>query len=156
MYHYQMCGLPNVWLANGYKEKDTPYGKAVSVVDAEALHRLLATQLIKKKGPLTGKEFRFLRTMLLLSQKSLADMVQVTEQSVSLWERRGKVPAAAEAVLRMLIADKFEGDCQMAAVIDRINTVDRLVNQKLVARARMHKWSAKEVPEDEEEEAVAA
>jgi DNA-binding transcriptional regulator YiaG len=152
MFHYKMCGLPNVWLANGYKIKETPYGQAVSVVDADGLHKLLATQLIKKNGHLTGKEFRFLRTLLRLSQKSLADMLQVSEQSVSLWERRGKAPAASEAVLRMLIAGKFEGDCQMAAVIDRINTVDRLVNQRTVARARLHKWSAKEVLE----EAVAA
>jgi hypothetical protein len=33
LYHYQECGLDNVYLANGYREVETPYGPAVSVED---------------------------------------------------------------------------------------------------------------------------
>ena len=143
MYHYTESGLDNVWLANGYTVHETPYGKGVSVNDAEVLTNELANWLTRKPGRLTGKEFRFLRTLLCLSQASLAEMMGATEQSVSLWERTGKVPKASDALLRMLILEKLNGDGKVSQVIDRINTVERLVNQPIVARARQHRWTAK-------------
>lgn len=153
MYHYTESGLDNVWLANGYAFKDTSYGKGVAVADADGLLKALATWLTKKPGRLTGKELRFLRTTLCLSQQSLANMVGVTEQALSLWERTGKVPKGGDAVVRMLVLEKLEGDGKMSEVIERINTVDRLVNQQIVAKARQHKWTAK--GQDKKPEAVA-
>jgi putative transcriptional regulator len=143
MYHYTESGLDNVWLENGYKIHDTPYGRSVSVGGADQLHEMLALCLTKKEGRLTGKELRFLRTMLLLSQESLAKMTGVTEGAVSLWERTGKVPKSGDALARLLVMEKLKGDGSVTEVIDRINTVDRLVNQQVVARARQHKWTAK-------------
>lgn len=143
MYHYTESGMDNVWLENGYTSKKTAYGNAVSVVDADGLHKLLAIRLTEKKGRITGKEFRFLRTMACLSQKSLAQKVGVSEQALSLWERTGKVPVSGDAVIRMLTIESLAGDGKMSKVIERINTVDRLVNQKIVVHARQHKWTEK-------------
>lgn len=143
MYHYTESGLDNVWLANGYTVHKTPYGKGVSVNDADGLMNELAMLLTRKPGRLTGKEFRFLRTLMLLSQASLAAMMGATEQSVSLWERTGKVPKTAESLLRMLVLEKLNGGGKISEVIDRINTVERLVNQQIVARARQHRWTTK-------------
>ena len=39
--------------------------------------------------------------------------------------------------------EKLNGDGKLSEVIERINTVDRLMNQQIVARARQHKWVAK-------------
>lgn len=143
MYHYTESGLDNVWLANGYTVKQTPYGKGVSVVDADGLLKTLALCLTKKEGRLTGKEFRFLRTLLCLAQRSLAEMVGVTEGAVSLWERTGKVPKQGDAAVRLLVLEKLDGDGRWSDMIERINTVDRLVNQQIVARTRQHNWTAK-------------
>lgn len=143
MYHYTESGLDNVWLANGYTVHKTPYGKGVSVSDADGLMEELAKWLTHKPGRLTGKELRFLRTLLCLSQASLAAMMGATEQSVSLWERTGKVPKTSDALVRMLVLEKMNGDGKISQVIDRINTVERLVNQQIVARARLHRWTAK-------------
>lgn len=143
MYHYTESGLNNVWLENGFNVVDTPYGKAVSIDDADGLHELLAIDLANKTGRLTGKEFRFLRTMLCLSQQNFAAMLGLTEQAASLWERTGKVPKSADATMRMLILEKLKGDGKMSEVINRINTVDRLVNQQIVATERNHKWRSK-------------
>ena len=74
MYHYTECGLDNVWLANGFIKKKTAYGEAVAITDADALHKLLAEDLIGKPARLTGKEFRFLRVALKLSQAAVAKM----------------------------------------------------------------------------------
>lgn len=154
MYHYTESGLNNVWLQNGYNVISTPYGKAVSIDDADGLHELLATDLANKAGRLAGKEFRFLRTMLCLSQQSFAKMHGVSEQAVSLWERTGKVPKAADIMLRMLILERFNGDGKITEVIDRINTVERLVNQQIVAKESNHKWSS--IAQAEKPELVAA
>jgi len=143
MYHYTASGLDNVWLQNGYTVKQTPYGQAVAVVDADGLHKMLAMRLTKKPGRLNGKEFRFLRNLMCLSQQGLAGMVGVSEQSLSLWERTGKIPKSGDALIRMLVIEKVEGDGKMSEVIDRVNTVERLVNQQIVASAKSHKWTTR-------------
>lgn len=151
MHHYKESGLENVWLVNGFKVQDTPYGRAVSVEDADQLHQVIAVDLANKKGQVSGREFRFMRTLLGMSQQSFANLFGLTEQAVSLWERRSKVPKYSDAAIRMLVLEKFNGDGSMAKVLERINTVDRLVNMQIIARERAHKWATKEqenVPEE--------
>ena len=61
MYKYTECGLKNVYLVNGFHERKTPYGKAVSIDNVEGLHRVIGLHLADNKPNLTGAEFRFLR-----------------------------------------------------------------------------------------------
>lgn len=143
MYHYRECGLDNVWLSNGYKVKETSYGEAVAVVDVDGLLAALALNLTEKKGQLTGKEFRFLRLWLCMSQEGIARLMSVQEQSVSLWERTGRVTKSGDTLVRLLVLERLNGDGKIEEIISRINTVERLVNQKIVARATQHKWTAK-------------
>lgn len=150
MYHYTESGLNNVWLKNGYSTTQTPYGKALSIQNADGLHQLLAIDLTKKAGRLTGKEFRFLRVMLSLSQQSFATMMGLTEQAASLWERTGKVPVAADTTIRMLVLERFNGDGKISQVIERINTVERLVHQQIIVTERNHQWRSKAQTENPE------
>jgi len=158
MYHYTECGLENVWLENGFVKKKTAYGMATSIDDADGLHKVLAMELIKKKGRITGKELRFMRTAIGMSQEGLSKCVGTTEQSVSLWERTGKVPQYADSLLRLLVSEKFKGNNKVTEVIERINTVERLCNQQIVAREKMHKWTSESVTSaaDDERFALAA
>jgi len=43
MYHYTECGLDNVWLANGYRQR----GDAVSIENSEGLHEAILHLLAK-------------------------------------------------------------------------------------------------------------
>lgn len=140
MYHYTECGLDNVWLANGYTVKDTPYGKAISIEHADALHRLLADQLVDKVGRLTGKEFRFLRVQLGMSQAVMARAHGVSEQNVSLWERHGKVPKANDHLLRIFVMGHRTNNKRLRQAIDRMMTVERLVHQRIIAQATPAGW----------------
>lgn len=54
----------------------------------------------------------------------------------------------------MLVLEKLNGDSKLSEVIDRINMVDRLMNQQIEARARQHKWTAKGQAERPELEAA--
>ena len=145
MYHYTACGLDNVWLTNGYVEKNTPYGMAVAVVKADELHELLASDIVKKKALLTGKELRFLRVQMGLSQDGFARIHGVTEQAISLWERqRNKVPVANDRLTRMYYLAHVAKDTPLGQAIERLKTVESLVNQKIVASTTPRRgWSSK-------------
>lgn len=155
MYHYKECGLPNVWLENGYKVKETAYGEAVSVVDADGLLRELASNLACKNGRLTGRELWFIRSVLCLSQKNMARLLGTTEQSLSLWERQGRMPKASEALARALALEHLGGNPKIAELIDRINTVERMVNQRFVAKERRKAWTSKLTAQDVQEAVTA-
>jgi DNA-binding transcriptional regulator YiaG len=137
-------GLRNVWLENGYTVHTTRYGKAVSFHDLEGLTHTLCATLTHKPGRLTGAEFRYLRQHLRLSQVSLGKLLGVTEQSVALWEKRGRIPLLADKHLRLLWSEKHNGNEPIVRAMNRLNDVERLVNQKIVAReSRSKGWTAK-------------
>ena len=133
--HYTDCGLDNVWLASGYKIKNTKYGRAVAVIDIDSLHKLLANNLIEKKGILTGKEFKFLRVQLSLTQRGLGTLLGgVSENAVSLWERKDSVPAIHDHWLRMLAIAKYSGHTKVADAIAVLQAVEKLIFQKYVVK----------------------
>ncbi len=66
----------------------TPYGKGIAIAEVAGLHRVIAKHLIEYKLALTGVEFRFLRMELELSQGEFAEVLGITEQSVSLGSAR--------------------------------------------------------------------
>jgi DNA-binding transcriptional regulator YiaG len=132
MYHYTQCGLDNVWLQNGYRTEVTPYGRAVAVHDVDGLHALLAAKLVEKPGQLTGKEFRFLRSWLGLTQEALAQQMGVTEGAVSLWERKDTVPSVNEKMLRLTVLARTDGNVTVHDAVERINTVYAPVDQEYV------------------------
>lgn len=127
----------------------------MSVVDADGLLRVLAHNLACKKGRLTGRELWFIRSVLCLSQKNMARLLGTTEQSLSLWERKGRMPKASEAIARVLVLEHFGGNPKIAEWVDRMNTVERMVNQRFVAKERHNAWTSK-VTTNDVEEAVAA
>lgn len=133
MYHYTECGLDNVWLVNGFNKKNTAYGEAVSITEANSLHKLLADDLINKPARLTGKEFRFLRIMLKLSQAAVAKIQGVSEQNISLWERHGKVPKANDNLMRLFYMAHESKNHSLRQACERITTVERLIHQRIVA-----------------------
>ena len=133
--HYRSCGLDNVWLANGYKIKETKYGRAVAIKDIDGLHKLLSLNLVEKQGILTGSEFKFLRVQLGLTQKGLGSLLGgSSENAISLWERKDTVPAIQDHWLRMLVIAKLSGDTKVSVAIARLKTVEKLIYQKYVVR----------------------
>ena len=81
-YHYRECGLPNVWLLNGFKLKDTPYGRGVSIHDLAGLHSCIGKEVCEKSKSLTGMEFRFLRLETDHSEDKLGGLLGLTGQQI--------------------------------------------------------------------------
>jgi DNA-binding transcriptional regulator YiaG len=142
MYHYTEVGLQNVWLANGYHVKETKYGKAVSIEDAEGLHLAIGRKLARKSY-LTGAEFRFLRKELDLSQHRLADLLGTTEQTIALWEKRGKIPKTADRMFRAIYLETVDGNVKLKEMIERVADLDRKEEEKMVFQDTDAGWFPK-------------
>jgi DNA-binding transcriptional regulator YiaG len=107
----------------------------VAVEDVEGLHELMALTLIDKPGRLTGKEFRFLRAQLGLSQEALGALLDFSENAVSLWERKDTVPAVCDQWIRMKTLSLLEGHTPLVQALARTQAVHKLIYQKYVVRA---------------------
>lgn len=130
MFHYKSCGLKNIWLANGYEEVDTPYGKATSIHNLEELHAVIGMSLVLDKPKLTGSELRFLRKELDLSQSNLAGLLDVNESSIRAWESgRTKISSPAERLIRLLYIEKIKGHKEINEFLERISQLNRDIYQ---------------------------
>ncbi|SAI19620.1 putative zinc finger/helix-turn-helix protein%2C YgiT family [Bordetella ansorpii] len=139
MYHYTESGLQNVWLLNGYTIREFDGEDAVSITDADELHRVIGRALACKPF-LTGTELRFLRKELGLSQKRLGDMLGSTEQTVSLWERKGKMPKGLDRIVRALYLEHLDGNVKIQAMIERLIELDFHDEERLVFEDTTSGW----------------
>lgn len=140
MYHYQECGLRNVWLVNGYQEHGTPYGSGVSIENVEGLHSLIGGNLAREKPILTGAEFRFLRKELGLSQSRLAHWWGYDPQSVALWEKRGRVPKIADRFIRAIYLEKNAGSPSISEIVERLADADKTEETRLTFEETPAGW----------------
>lgn len=124
MYHYTECGLRDVWLVNGFIERDTAYGKAVAVERADELDAAIARTLVDSRRKLRGGEFRFLRKQLGQSQVSLARAWGCSHETVAKWERSGKLPAMADRFIRAYWREVREGNAHIVELLERMAEMD--------------------------------
>ena len=143
MYHYTECGLNNIWLENGYREKKTPYGKAVAIERADDLHAAIADRLVNRKPSLSGGEFRFIRKELGLSQAALAHILGNDAQTVARWEKSGRVPKMGERFLRALYREREQGNAKIDELIEHLNTLDERRREKLLFAETRSGWEPK-------------
>ncbi len=146
MYHYKGCGLNNVYLRNGYVEKETPSGKAVSIRDIDGLHKAIARDLVLNEYPLTGREFRFLRIELDLSQKALGALFEKTDQVIANWEKgKTNIPVLADKAIRDLYMENI-GESPVTRLLERFSQIDRRVCElKLQLEETPNGWATLEV-----------
>jgi len=150
MYHYTDGGLKNVWLVNGYEIRKTPYGEGIRINDLDGLTVAICLALAKKPSPLTGVEFRYIRSAgLMQSQAGLAKLLGNNEQAVARWEKTGKVPRWADKLVRLLYLARADGSVPIASAIERINAIERAEKQKIVLKEAKSGWASKvEVQDD--------
>jgi DNA-binding XRE family transcriptional regulator len=131
MYHYTESGLQN-----GYKEIDTPYGKAISIDNMDGLHQVIAQGLLEQPF-LSGREFRFLRVELGMTQREIGEFIGVTAQSVALYEKSPRVQKRADQMIRAIY--KNVPAREICEVLDNV-APERFVQH---FHLRRHSWGAK-------------
>lgn len=132
-YHYTECGLDNVYLLNGFEPVDTPRGLGVTIRNREGLHRAIGLWLVRDKRNLTGKEFRFLRHELNLTQQNLAELLGVNVQAIARWEKgRTKEPidGPAQRMLRLMYSEVVSRNEAIMEPLRRLAELDELIHEE--------------------------
>jgi transcriptional regulator with XRE-family HTH domain len=103
--HYTVSGLDYVYLLNGFNiENDPEHGRIVSVEAEDDLLRAIGFHIICQEGPMTGKEIRFLRKQMGLTQDQLAAHLGVNVQSVANYEKGRTLPPTSDRLIRFVFA----------------------------------------------------
>jgi len=128
-FHYTMSGLDNVWLLNGFTIEETPYGTGVRVEDADGLHRQLARVIVSDKTPMNGRELRFVRKLMGLSQNGLARLLGCSDQRVARWEKgQTAIDPSAERLLRMVVREWLGDDCDLKKALEDLAELDEAIH----------------------------
>ncbi len=127
-YHYTECGLEEVFLLNGFEWNTSPRGRTIAIKDIDALNRAIGEHLSRRKKDLSGKEMRFLRREMLMSQATLAHLLKVSEQTIHRWETgKSAFPKAAEALIRRLYLE--HGSTETESLRDSLTRIADLEEQ---------------------------
>lgn len=132
MFHYELCGLENIYLKNGFEIHDTAYGKGVSIHDVNGLHKTIGLHLINNKPKLSPSEIRFLRKELNLSQVNLALMFGVGESTVRAWEGKSRITPTADRLLREIYKQSVSSENDINNLLDRLSKIDRDNHEKRI------------------------
>ena len=85
------------------------------------MHRSYGSGQAPLLSSFNGKEVRFLRTEMLLSQSSLARLLQLDEQTVARWEKgRTNIPGPADGTLRLLYLEHIGGNEKISVLLREI------------------------------------
>ncbi|MEW5251646.1 helix-turn-helix domain-containing protein [Microbulbifer sp. 2201CG32-9] len=142
MYHYKNCGLPNIFLENGYTKRETAYGEAVAIHDLKGLHKAISLYLVGKAGTLSAREIRFLRCEMDMSQKCLASLLGVKEITVRKWESGdNKINGSSDILLRICYLQFIEESSQVKALVERLNALDRSDQEKRLKLSKNDRWN---------------
>ena len=128
-YHYKTSGLDDVYLLNGYEVIKYGDEEAISIHDIDGLHQVISLALVQQEARLTGREFRFLRIELDLSQKALAIWFDMTDQSVANWEKKDRVPQWADMIIRALYVESLGEDSEVRDTLEMLSKVDRAIHR---------------------------
>jgi putative transcriptional regulator len=146
MYHYVGCGLRDVWLVNGYRIKETPYGETVAIENVGGLHKAIGDWIIHNSNRLTGPQFRYLRKEQELSQKVLGEILGVDEQSVARWEKgKIRVPKPIDHLMRVLYQQCIHDDGSLKEIIARINSLEERHHKALNMSVNHSKWQPTQI-----------
>ena len=138
-YHYKESGLENIVLVNGFSiDKEGN----LFIKDIHGLHKAIAKHLIFLPQKLNGKEIRFLRHYLDLSQTSLGETLGVDYQSVHRWETgKTQITKTAENLLRLLAYGYINGNARIVKSINAISDLDNHIEKvKAEFACKNGKW----------------
>lgn len=115
---YRGCGLEGIYLCNGYEIEEMDGDRYTHVRDAEALHRVIALNLVEHRKTLTPAELKFIRIAIDMTQSELAKALGVSSQTVARWEKgQVELPGPADRMLRVLVLVAMLPDEELAQLV---------------------------------------
>lgn len=109
-YNYNECGLDNVILKDLDALINNAGDQVVRIPAINALHKVLLEAVAVKEGGLNGKEIRFIRTELGLTQSELAKLLGKDGQTIGRWERgENPIEQSADTLVRIMAIQHLNG-----------------------------------------------
>ena len=108
-YRYTACGLDNVFIYGMIPVVDDEGQEVYGVKRIGSLHRAIALQIVVRANSMDGKELRFIRTEMGMTQAELGKLLHKEALTVGRWER-GETPidANAETVIRIMAIEELK------------------------------------------------
>ncbi len=108
-YHYTECGLDNVYVVGFDPAVDDGGERVQKIPKINQLHGAIALQIVRHAYGISGKELRFLRTEMGMTQAELANRLHREALSIGRWER-GETPMSsnAEALIRLIAIERLD------------------------------------------------
>ncbi len=142
--HYTWCGLDDIFLLSGYEwiDDQDDGDRSLVVHDLDDLHKAIGQFLLAKKT-LTGKELRYLRKQLDVSQTELGKSLGVTSQTVARWEKgECQMPDTAERLFRAICVEHYEGAINIAELLRALDKDDSTPETRGMFAVTDHGWEA--------------
>lgn len=99
---YEACGLPHIWLVDGFEIVHHAGEELIQPEDVEGLHKAIALHLVRFRKTLGGREIRFIRRAIDLTQGELAHWLGTGVQTVARWEKdKVNIPGPEDRLLRI-------------------------------------------------------
>ncbi|NSX54600.1 helix-turn-helix transcriptional regulator [Parasulfitobacter algicola] len=107
-YQYIESGLDNVYINGLSPVVDDDGDEVITVPYIAGLHVEIARGIVTRDGQISGRELRFLRTEMGMTQAELAAKVNADAQTIGRWERdEYDIDPTAETVIRRLAGEKL-------------------------------------------------
>jgi putative transcriptional regulator len=139
---YAGCGLDNIWLSSGYDLDVVDGEDAITVHNIDGLHEAIGRFLTRRKKILSGKEIRFLRLQMDLTQSKLARLVGCDAQQVARYEKEeNKMPGAVDRLLRMLYREHLKDDLLIQDYLEALDALDSRMTDRQVFAENGGVWA---------------
>lgn len=104
--------------------RKTELGDVINLAPRE-LEKLVAIALIEHKIPITGAEFRLLKSAINLSNEAISEKLGVSRNTVLKWGKdlQRRLPLPYEMLVRLLVADLL--NIEISPSIDELKAGDR-------------------------------
>lgn len=101
-YRYAESGLDNIIIEGVQFLADDNGEDCITIPNVNGLHKAIATAIVTRHASMSGRELRFLRTEMGMTQAELAEMLHRESLQVSRWERaESPLDANAETIVRL-------------------------------------------------------
>jgi DNA-binding transcriptional regulator YiaG len=142
LYHYTHCGLDNIYLINGFTWHDVEgYGEGVSFHNVDDLHAAIGRAIVHFDHVLSGKEFRYLRHEMEMTQADVARLFGCDTQTVARWEKsQTALPIADDRLLRFIYLQFINEDENVIGLLEKLAELDIEKNKKLKFKETSKGW----------------
>lgn len=139
--HFTLCGLDDVYLANGYEITDYDGDKGVAIKELDQLHNAIGYSLVKEKKALNGRELRFLRKEMNMRQADLARLLGLSSQQVARWEKgTSEISGPADLLVRAAYLEHLGNDVNLLKLRSNIDDMDSPASGKNIFEETPQGW----------------